>query len=323
MNTNEWNNIDNTYYGKQKLSNMLWSNEDVLKDSLTCSGYLGLIAVLRNKDKFDVYKKEDNLKIYTNIGRVISSCRLNSDGLICFGWNKNNDLVLLFKDNIVRVYSCFCEKIFVFSLDENIKNEGILYGSICEEGIIIITERLNIYVNYYFSGNNCFRYPAVDLKGKPNCVCTVEEDKLSDELNIEHNYFDTRVNNDLLRMNIKNYITNAFENKKENVNEMVNNKNVVLTEGKENYNIQMEDDRIKRRTNRELIKTSSYDVKRTEVDNTTSNSNRVSYRGKKEKELNIHLIIALCSGGFVLVNKHRFKYYDVYDNNNDNNNNNN
>ncbi|SBT50040.1 vacuolar protein sorting-associated protein 16, putative [Plasmodium ovale wallikeri] len=307
MNTNEWSNIDNTYYGKQKLSSMLWSNEEVLRDSMVCSGYLGLIAVLKNKDKFDVYKKENNLKIYTNIGRLISSCRLNYDGLICFGWNKNNDLVFLFKDNIVRVYSCFCEKIYVFSLDENIKNEGILYGSICEEGIIIITERLNIYVNYHFSGNNCVRYPSVDLKGKPNCICSVEEDKLSDELNIEHNYFDSRTNNDLLRLNIKNYITNPFDSKKETVNENITYKNNVLIQSKENYNVLLstQGEKERKTKKRVLIKTSAYDLDKYDL------GNNKHHNSKKEKELNIHLLIALCNGGFVLVNKHRFKYFDM------------
>ncbi|GAW83774.1 vacuolar protein sorting-associated protein 16 [Plasmodium gonderi] len=311
MNTNEWNNIDNTYYGKQKLSNMLWSNEDVLRDGIACSGNIGLMAVLRNKEKIDIYNKEDNLKIYTNIGRLISSCKLTSDGLICFGWNKNNDLVLLFKDNIVRVYSCFCEKIYVFSLDENIKNEGILYGSICEEGIIIITERLNIYVNYYFNGNNCVKYPSVDLKGKPNCVCSVEEDKVHDELNIEHNYFDNKPNNDLLRLNIKNYITNPFDSKKENVNDNFRAKSNALTESADNYNTILTSQNVaEKKSKRILMKISAYDLnKKEEKNNSTKNSAKSDK--KEEKELNIHLIIALCKGGFLLINKNRFKFYDT------------
>lgn len=318
MNTNEWNTIDNTHYGKQKLSSMLWSGEDVLRDGVACSGHLGLIAVLRNKDKFDVYKKEDNLKIYTNIGRLISSCKLNSDGLICFGWNKNNDLVFLFKDNIVRVYSCFCEKIFVFSLDENIKNEGILYGSICEEGIIIITERLNVYVNYYFNGNNCVRYPSVDLKGKPNCVCSLEEEHLKEELNIEHNYFDSKPNNELLRLNIKNYITNPFDSKKDNESEGVKTKNNALTECSDNYNDDYGyDDNIEvsskkggeKRGKRTLMKISAYDLNKKEEANRISKNNTSTK--KEQKELNIHILIALCNGGFVLMNKHRFKYYET------------
>ncbi|EUD66110.1 hypothetical protein C922_03580 [Plasmodium inui San Antonio 1] len=320
MNTNEWNTIDNTHYGKQKLSSMLWSGEDVLRDAVACSGHLGLIAVLRNKDKFDVYKKEDNLKIYTNIGRLISSCKLNSDGLICFGWNKNNDLVFLFKDNIVRVYSCFCEKNFVFSLDESIKNEGILYGSICEEGIIIITERLNVFVNYYFNGNNCVRYPTVDLKGKPNCVCSVEEDHLNEELNIEHNYFDSKPNNDLLRLNIKNYITNPFDSKKDNESEGVKAKNNALTECSDNYNDDYgySDNHAgsskrgggEKKAKRTIMKISAYDLNKKEDKNRISKNNATSKK-KEEKELNIHLLIALCNGGFVLMNKHRFKFYDT------------
>ncbi|KNC35434.1 hypothetical protein PFLG_00511 [Plasmodium falciparum RAJ116] len=363
MNTNEWSTIDNTHYGKQKISNMLWSNDDILKDNVVCSGYLGLIAVLLNKDKLDNYKKEDNLKIYTNIGRLISSCRLNYDGLICFGWNKNNELVLLFKDNIVRVYSCFCEKIFVFSLDENIKNEGISYGSICEDGIIIITEKLNIYVNYGFSGTNCIKYPNVELKGKPYCVSHIDEDQLNDELNIEQNYFDTKPNNDILRLNIKNYITNTFE-KKESTTQNLNSKNNVLIESKENYNIkweQMQHNQMKQQSGartenngekknatnninnndnyyfnnkmhkRILIKTTAYDLNnKTDVDatekiktkekqnkekndkkkkkNKTNNNNN---NNNNNKELNIHLLITLCNGGFVLVNKYHYKYYDM------------
>ncbi|SOV17047.1 vacuolar protein sorting-associated protein 16, putative [Plasmodium sp. gorilla clade G2] len=368
MNTNEWSTIDNTHYGKQKISNMLWSNDDILKDNVVCSGYLGLIAVLLNKDKLDNYKKEDNLKIYSNIGRLISSCRLNYDGLICFGWNKNNELVLLFKDNIVRVYSCFCEKIFVFSLDENIKNEGISYGRICEDGIIIITEKLNIYVNYGFSGTNCIKYPNVELKGKPFCVSHIDEDQLNDELNIEQNYFDTKPNNDILRLNIKNYITNTFE-KKESPTQNLNSKNNVLIESKENYNIkwqQLEHNQINeqnekkkknttknninyndedndnyyfnnKRHKRILIKTTAYDLNnKTDVDavekiktkdkqnkgkndkNDTNDTNENKNKSKNKdnnkgnnKELNIHLIITLCNGGFVLVNKYHYKYYDM------------
>ncbi|CRH02826.1 vacuolar protein sorting-associated protein 16, putative [Plasmodium relictum] len=305
MNTNEWSNIDNTYYGKQKISSMIWSNEDVLKDSIVCSGYLGLIAVLMNKDKFDDYKKKDNLKIYTNIGRLVSSCRLSYDGLICFGWNKNNDLVLLFKDNIVRVYSCFCEKIFVFSLDENIKNEGILTGSICGDGIIIITEKLNIYVNYYFSGNNCIKYPNVDLKAKPNCICSIDGDKLNNDLNIQQNYFDSKPNNDILKLNLKNYITNTFD-KKENVNENFNYKNNILIESKEKYNIK-DENAIERKKKKILIKTTTYDLNKVDLN---SNNNKIQ-RQKMDEELNIHILIALCNGGFALVNRYHYKIYDI------------
>ncbi|ETW56090.1 hypothetical protein PFUGPA_02134 [Plasmodium falciparum Palo Alto/Uganda] len=272
MNTNEWSTIDNTHYGKQKISNMLWSNDDILKDNVVCSGYLGLIAVLLNKDKLDNYKKEDNLKIYTNIGRLISSCRLNYDGLICFGWNKNNELVLLFKDNIVRVYSCFCEKIFVFSLDENIKNEGISYGSICEDGIIIITEKLNIYVNYGFSGTNCIKYPNVELKGKPYCVSHIDEDQLNDELNIEQNYFDTKPNNDILRLNIKNYITNTFE-KKESTTQNLNSKNNVLIESKENYNIKWEQMQHNQMKQQSGARTENNGEKKNATNNINNNDN--------------------------------------------------
>ncbi|CAD2114236.1 vacuolar protein sorting-associated protein 16, putative [Plasmodium vinckei] len=333
MNTNEWENIDNTYYGKKKVSNMLWANEDVLKDSTVCSGKLGLIAILRNKDKFDIYKKEDNLRIYTNIGRLISSCLLNYEKLICMGWNKDNDLIFLFDDNIVRVYSCFCEKKYVFSLDDNIKNEGILYGKIIDEGIVIITEKLNIYVNYYFSGSNCVRYPYIDLKDAPSCVWSVNEDQLNDDLNFENNYFDNRTSNNLMKLNLKSYITNPFDFKKGSPNENTTvSSNNVLTECKEDYRISWtdetksfpstainnnnSDDRNgnkkklkkseKKKKRKSLIKLSAYDLNKRDKQN-----NIISNKPKETKELNIHLIITLHNGGFVLLNRNRFKYYDT------------
>ena len=154
MSSAEWQVLGSTFYRKVDIYEMLWDEMRLDDFIVAIAHYGGPIAMVRNPHSQSTHHSspaDHKLRIYTSSGSLLSTVAWDHKGLVQMGWNNAEQLVCVFVDGSILIYSLHGERLSNFNLPPACKHDGVAEAVLWLDGLVVRTSNSNelySFVNY-------------------------------------------------------------------------------------------------------------------------------------------------------------------------------
>ena len=182
MSAAEWNALEKSYYRKVDIYEMLWDEMHLDEHIVAIAQYGGPIAMVRDTRQ---YKVTDNkLRIFTSSGSLLSTVAWEPArglSLVSMQWNSSEQLVCLFDDGSITIYSLHGERVGSLSLPPACKHDGVADAVMWLDGLVARTSNSNLlFALTNYAEPRIVKLPDTNLPTPPTSLCVLGGSRQTD-----------------------------------------------------------------------------------------------------------------------------------------------
>ncbi|KAG0225975.1 hypothetical protein BGW42_003963 [Actinomortierella wolfii] len=140
--TADWIQLQDRFYRKQEIYQMLWKQIDLSKYMVAAAPYGGPLALVRDDRKVLLLQRQQPVKpsicLYTSSGKLMEPIQWDKGRIVGMGWTDSEKLLCVLEDGTVRMYSIMGEYT-QFSLGKEAKDNKVIDVQIWGGGLVAMT----------------------------------------------------------------------------------------------------------------------------------------------------------------------------------------
>ncbi|KAG0268380.1 hypothetical protein DFQ27_006874 [Actinomortierella ambigua] len=143
--TADWTQLQDRFYRKQEIYQMLWKQVDLSKYMVAAAQYGGPLALVRDDRKVLLLQRQQPVKpsiyLYTSSGKLMEPISWDKGRIVGMGWTDAEKLLCVLEDGTVRMYNILGEytQFSLFSLGKDSKDNRVIDVQIWGGGLVALT----------------------------------------------------------------------------------------------------------------------------------------------------------------------------------------
>ncbi|KAK9815234.1 hypothetical protein WJX72_000416 [[Myrmecia] bisecta] len=173
-----WDACGDRFYSKHELYKMAWTGVELASMRVSCAGYGGPIAMVRDDTKIVLVTGGSTrpvVKTFSCAGALLGAFVWDGGRIAGLGWTLEEDLMLLEDTGQVFIYNMHGQKQpRQFSLGKEVQQDGILECCLWGDGLVVLTTGFALWAVTNLEEPRPQKLASPALMQRPHCMAVIE-----------------------------------------------------------------------------------------------------------------------------------------------------